>query len=89
MIICDFWKRDLFVTFTSLFIILILILAELAAAIGAKTVKMATVRKCHSVRLTAGNCHDFLVVQGLHTRWIRLVRLILRVLWQIPNVIQT
>ena len=89
MIIRDLRKRNLFITFTALLIILVLILTELSAAICAKTVKMTAIGECHSVRLAAGDSHDFLVIQGLHTRWIRLVRLVFRVLWQIPDVVQT
>ena len=50
---------------------------------------MTAVRECHCVSLAARDRHDFLVVKGLNARRIRLVRLILRVLWQIPDVVQT
>ena len=89
VVICDLGERDLFITFTALFIVFVLILAELAAAVCAKTVKMSAVSECHRVSLTARDRHDFLVVKGLNARRIRLVRLILRVLWQIPNIVQT
>ena len=89
MVICDLGERDLLITFTALSIVFVLILAELSAAVCAKTVKMAAVSECHRVSLTARDRHDFLVVKGLHAGWIRLVGLILRVLWQIPDIVQT
>ena len=43
VIVSDLWEGDLLVTFTSLFIILVLVLTELSASIGAKTVKMSAI----------------------------------------------
>ena len=62
VVICDLGERDLFITFTALFIVFVLILAELAAAVCAKTVKMSAVSECHRVSLTARDRHNFLVV---------------------------
>ena len=89
MVVCDLGERDLLITFTALLIVLVLVLAKLTAAICAKTVKMAAVRQCHSVSLATRDSQDFLVAQGLDSRWIRLIRLILCVLWQISDVIKT
>ena len=61
MVVCDLRERDLLITFPSFLIVFILILSELAAAICAKTVKMAAIRQCHCMRLTAGYRHDLLV----------------------------
>ena len=52
MVVGDLGERDLLVTFTPFLIILVLILTELAAAIGAKTVKMAAVCQSHRVGLS-------------------------------------
>ena len=89
MVVGDLGEGDLFVTFPALLIILVLVLAQLTAAIGAKTVKMATVRQGHRVGLTAGYRHDLLVAQGLHARRVGLIWLVLCILRQISNVVQT
>ena len=44
MVIRDLRERDLLIAFASFLIVLVLILSELTAAIGAKTVKMAAIR---------------------------------------------
>ena len=53
MVVSDLGERNLLITFTTLFIVFILVLAELAAAICAKTVKMAAISKCHCMSLAA------------------------------------
>ena len=88
MIISDFRERYLFIAFTSLLIILVLILSKLSAPVGAKTVQVATVGECHRVSFATGNRHDFLVAESLDARWIGLVRLVLGVLGKVTDVVQ-
>ena len=53
MVIGNLWKRDLFKAFTSLLVVLVLVLAKLAAAVGAKTVKVSCVCQRHCMSFTA------------------------------------
>lgn len=76
MIICNPREADLFKTFSSLFIKLILELTKLAAAIGAKAVQMSRICEGHCVGLTARNRNDFLVRKGLDPSRVGLVRFI-------------
>lgn len=88
MVIRYLWERNFLITFTSLSIVFVLVLSELATSICAKTVQMTTVGESHSMCLTARYRNNLLIIQCLYSRWIRLVWLILRVLWQISDVIQ-
>ena len=89
MVVRDFGEGYLFVALSALLVILVLILTELTASICAKTVKMAAVGQSHCMCLTTADCDDLLVVQSLNSSWIWLVGLVLCVLWQISNVIQS
>ena len=89
MVVGDLGERDLLVTFSPFLIILVLILAELAAAIGAKTVKMAAVCQSHRVGLSTGDRDNLLVVESLNACWVWLIGLVLCVLWQITDIVKT
>ena len=89
MVVGDLGERNLLVTFTPFLIILVLILTELTAAIGAKTVKMSAVCQSHRVGLSTGDRDDLLVVESLYACWVWLIGLVLCVLWQITNIVKT
>jgi len=80
VIVGNLWEGDLLIALTSLLVVLVLVLAQLATAISAKTVEVSRVRQCHRVSFTAGNRDDFLVAQSLDPCWVRLVWLIFGVL---------
>lgn len=61
MVVRDLWERDFFKAFPTFLVILALVLAQLAAPIGAKTVKMARVRQRHRVSLSTRDRNYFLV----------------------------
>jgi hypothetical protein len=88
MVIGDLWEGDLLIGLSPLLVILVLVLAQLATPIGAKTVQMARISQRHGVRLTARNSHNFLVTEGLHAGWVRLVWLVLGVLWQVTDIVE-
>lgn len=88
MIICNPREADLFKTFSSLFIKLILELTKLAAAIRAKAIQMPRICKGHRVGLTARDRNNFLVCKGLDSCRIRLVRLVLGVFGQVTDVVK-
>ena len=89
MVICNFRERYFFITFAPLSIIFVLVLSKLTATVCAKTVQMTTICESHSVSLTARYCDYLLVVESLYSSWIGLIRLVLCIFRQIPDVIQS
>lgn len=89
MVIGDLREGDLLIRLSALLVIFILVLAKLAASVGAKTVEMTRVCQGHGVGFTARNGNDLFVAQCLHSCWVRLVRLILCVFGQVTNIIET
>ena len=89
MIICDPREANLFETLASLLVKLILELAKLAAAVGAKAVQMSRVCQGHRMSLTAGNRNDFLIRKGLHPGRVGLVGLVFGVFRQVTDIVET
>lgn len=87
MVVRDLWESYLFVALTPLTVVFVLVLAQLTTAVGTEAVQVTTVGQGHRVGLTAGDCHDLLVAQGLYPCRIRLIRLVLRVFRQVSDVV--
>ena len=64
-------------------------LSQLPATISTITVKMSTISQTKSVSFTARYSYYLFVSKSFNLHWVRLIRFIIRILWQISYVIKT